>query len=658
MTDKSRISSAAKKLLSAICAVCLVLTFSIPTFAETASQVQVDSYSSHNNVAGGLSFIERAGDLDSLNAVFERKVYPSAMVFTVDDALNVKTKSGEDLGYTLSDGLNAIISYARPVIEIADEATADAVCALLSEAEYHDFFILSDSAELLRYAHSVYDWSCGILDRTALTSVPDTPDLAKICADACSSYSSVVLFSPEAVSQDSIRYLFARSVLSWTEDTRDLTDTEALREVLSGTFGVISHETDRLYRCATEMIEPNTLTRVPVNIAHRGSPFHAPENTVESIQKAMEEGADGVEIDIFYTVDNQIILNHDGDTNYTCGVDYVVYQHTLEELQALNANCGMDEEYPYVQMPTLETVIKLLAQTDLIAYIEIKDSYNEGIVRDACAIVEKYGYTDRTVFISFYHEQLVRVKKYLPEVPVSYLIGFVPESGDPSWDTEEMMAQTRPMGMTIDSCFSQSNTPELCVECYARGFDDMLWTFSLTSEMADFFACGYVNMTNNIPYDFINFAIGANAGLDADTYRTGLTYKAAGEPFTYDGSEMKASRRSLIVPDDEGAVLSDKDSAVTFTTPGEHTFFEGFTFRGNTSYTVYGERTVTVEDSRGDANNDGSADAKDVSAILGYITGHPTEVNTVAADMDKNGTVALKDAAIMLKELAGYTSAE
>ena len=653
MTAKTHSTSLYKKLLSAICAVCTVFALAVPAFADAAVQVQVDSTSSINNVAGGVSFIERATDLDSLAARFDGEVYPSAIVFTVDSALNVKTESGEDLGYTLAEGLDATNGWARPVIEVSDRETVEAVCEVLAGAQYLDFLIMSESAPLLRYAHELYDWSCGVLDRSDLDAVPTEDELATILGDAASSYSNVVLFSQDAVSAESIRYLFVRTVLTWTKDTRTLTDTDALRDILSGTFGIISNETDRLYRAATEMIAPNTLTRVPVNISHRGSLYHAPENTIEAIQKAMDEGADAVEIDIHTTLDKKVILSHD---DYALSKsDYLIYERTLEDIQALDANEGRFPEYGVVRIPTFEEMLQAFADTDLVIYVEIKD-WQEMTVPEACRLIKEYGYTDRVVFIAFNTIQLSQAKELVPEVPASLLVGITPQMGDPSWLASELIAPARPFGLTTDANYLGGNSPELAAEAYAHGFNILLWTLNDSTTIYTFYTGGYLSLTTNVPYEFDGFSMGAYPALDADTFETGTTYHAAGDPHNVRGDILKASRRVLILPDDDGAVISEKDSAVTFTTPGEHTYFEGFIFRGSPDYAVYAERTVSVTEAcvPGDVNADGAVNAKDVAFILKHLAGYSIDLDEKAADVNADGTVNAKDVTVILRQLAGY----
>ncbi|WP_409469399.1 glycerophosphodiester phosphodiesterase [Streptomyces sp. HC307] len=46
-------------------------------------------------------------------------------------------------------------------------------------------------------------------------------------------------------------------------------------------------------------------------VAHRGAPYHHPENTVDSLRTALELGADAVEIDVRLTRDGIPVLLHD-----------------------------------------------------------------------------------------------------------------------------------------------------------------------------------------------------------------------------------------------------------------------------------------------------------------------------------------------------------
>ena len=50
---------------------------------------------------------------------------------------------------------------------------------------------------------------------------------------------------------------------------------------------------------------------MPEIIAHRGASYLAPENTLTAFRKAMEIGADGVEMDVQQTGDKKLVIHHD-----------------------------------------------------------------------------------------------------------------------------------------------------------------------------------------------------------------------------------------------------------------------------------------------------------------------------------------------------------
>ena len=47
------------------------------------------------------------------------------------------------------------------------------------------------------------------------------------------------------------------------------------------------------------------------NFAHRGFSGKYPENTILAFQKALEEGVDGIELDVQLTRDKELVIIHD-----------------------------------------------------------------------------------------------------------------------------------------------------------------------------------------------------------------------------------------------------------------------------------------------------------------------------------------------------------
>jgi len=48
-----------------------------------------------------------------------------------------------------------------------------------------------------------------------------------------------------------------------------------------------------------------------INMAHRGFSWKYPENTLLAFQKAIEIGADYIELDVFRSKDGEVVVRHD-----------------------------------------------------------------------------------------------------------------------------------------------------------------------------------------------------------------------------------------------------------------------------------------------------------------------------------------------------------
>jgi len=88
-------------------------------------------------------------------------------------------------------------------------------------------------------------------------------------------------------------------------------------------------------------------------IGHRGAMACAPENTLLSIYKAIELGADWVEIDV-HVVDEQLIVIHDETLDRTTNGHGKLSDYTFNEIRALDAGLGQ-------KIPTLQEVFEATA---------------------------------------------------------------------------------------------------------------------------------------------------------------------------------------------------------------------------------------------------------------------------------------------------------
>jgi glycerophosphoryl diester phosphodiesterase len=92
-------------------------------------------------------------------------------------------------------------------------------------------------------------------------------------------------------------------------------------------------------------------------IGHRGAAGLRPENTMAAIAKAIEDGADWVEIDVQETADGQIIVAHDSDFMKSARVPTKVWDATMADIAAIDIGSWFDPAYADERAPLLSDVL-------------------------------------------------------------------------------------------------------------------------------------------------------------------------------------------------------------------------------------------------------------------------------------------------------------
>jgi glycerophosphoryl diester phosphodiesterase len=116
-----------------------------------------------------------------------------------------------------------------------------------------------------------------------------------------------------------------------------------------------------------------------LKIGHRGAKGYEPENTLVSFEKAIQMGADGIELDVHLSVDGHLIVIHDETVDRTTNGKGVVNQLTVQELKAFRIN----DTY---EIPTLEEVLDLVNQRCFVN-IELK---NQDTAEKVVQLIEHY----------------------------------------------------------------------------------------------------------------------------------------------------------------------------------------------------------------------------------------------------------------------------
>lgn len=141
-------------------------------------------------------------------------------------------------------------------------------------------------------------------------------------------------------------------------------------------------------------------------IAHRGAPREFRENTLPAFERALERGADAIELDVHSTSDGMVVVHHDRVLSRT--VDDVLLGRPIDtvpwsELQGV-------ELVPGITIPSLSQVLDLVGGRAAV-YVEIKGEGIEALVIDAIR-----GGDARCAIHSFDHAMIARARRIAPEL--------------------------------------------------------------------------------------------------------------------------------------------------------------------------------------------------------------------------------------------------
>ncbi|HMA79397.1 MAG TPA: glycerophosphodiester phosphodiesterase family protein, partial [Candidatus Binatia bacterium] len=136
-------------------------------------------------------------------------------------------------------------------------------------------------------------------------------------------------------------------------------------------------------------------------IAHRGASGKYPENTRLAFVKAIEAGADMIEIDCQLTEDGHVVVFHDERLRRTAGVRGMVRSKTLAQLKALDIGQWRKKSFRGERILTLEEALEVFAgRVDLCLEIKSFPESPPGIELKILFILSHYDYLDRTILSS------------------------------------------------------------------------------------------------------------------------------------------------------------------------------------------------------------------------------------------------------------------
>ncbi|MBQ7651531.1 MAG: hypothetical protein IJS15_11265 [Victivallales bacterium] len=232
-------------------------------------------------------------------------------------------------------------------------------------------------------------------------------------------------------------------------------------------------------------------------ISHRGESCDAPENTVSAFKLAAKRKTDGIECDIYFTADKQVVCCHDENALRTSGHDALIPQTLFDTVRSWDFSYKK-KAYLGERIPTLAETLACL-KGDMQIYIEIKRG-NVEMVPEMLKIIDASGVPqDRITMICFGQEVCIECKKLRPSLKTLWLAAY---SDEKPITAKQLIAELRKCkadGVDLAGVYKYVDK-KFVSEVKAAGFYFAVWTIDNASRAKELIDAGVDSITSNRAY--------------------------------------------------------------------------------------------------------------------------------------------------------------
>ncbi len=226
-------------------------------------------------------------------------------------------------------------------------------------------------------------------------------------------------------------------------------------------------------------------------IAHRGFSAVAPENTAPAFIEAGLAGFGGAECDVYRTKDGVWVVQHDMHTYRMMDKSSFVEKVTYEKLKTYITDNGSNiGNYPELRICSLDEYLGICQQYDMTPVIELKGPNNTEHYDEIIASVERFGLTDKAVYISFHIENLKAMRE-ISDAPLYYLASVIDDEA-----IDAALALGGKCGIDFDGR-KEENTEEIIKECQDKGLLMGAWTIDEAEDLNRLLDWGVTLITTN-----------------------------------------------------------------------------------------------------------------------------------------------------------------
>lgn len=201
-------------------------------------------------------------------------------------------------------------------------------------------------------------------------------------------------------------------------------------------------------------------------VGHRGMRYVEPENTLRAIKRALDSGADGVEIDVRTTKDGALVAMHDETVDRTTNGRGRLRDLTLEYVRSLDAGKGE-------RVPTLDEVVEFVKERGIL-FVELKEP---DIVEGVVEVLERTGGERFAVLVSFYHWALLEAKELNDRIATGVIFSCDPVS------PHALALEARAELLIPKAAYA---TRRLVERAHERGLGVAVWVVNTPAELERF----------------------------------------------------------------------------------------------------------------------------------------------------------------------------
>lgn len=222
----------------------------------------------------------------------------------------------------------------------------------------------------------------------------------------------------------------------------------------------------------------------PIVVGHRGAMGHVTENTLASVQKAMDLGVDTVEIDVFEIHSGETVVFHDPTLDRLTDSKGYIEQWNYADLRTVTVEGGH-------RIPKLEDVLDVVNR-QVKLNIELKGAGTANGVNDILTHYTRYkGWQAGDFIISaFDWNELRAMRAVNPHVPIALL------TGDNPLDAIPAAHELRAYAIYVNF---ESLTPQIFTQMKRAGFQVYVWTVDDRRMISSLKTLGVDGIITNFP---------------------------------------------------------------------------------------------------------------------------------------------------------------